>query len=110
MYREGGALLVTLSGQPRSRAAGATSPWGTDLCVLSRSTAQAGLVTPVPEHGGGSAAVPTGPLQPWKQRLRRCGGMVAMLCQLGWRGAEATAGPFALKLKQTRALSCSHLC
>lgn len=49
---------------------------------------------------------PPGPEAP-----ARSAGDGAALCQPGcWRRAEATAGPFALKLKQTRALSCSHLC
>lgn len=49
---------------------------------------------------------PPGPEAP-----ARSAGDGAALCQPGcWRQAEATAGPFALKLKQTRALSCSHLC
>lgn len=107
MYTEGGALLVTLSGQPRSRAAG--SP-----IVLGRRP-----VCRVPEHRpgaaghtrargwrrsltGGSAAVPRSPLQSWKHQLHPCWGLVAALCQPGcWHRAEAAAGPFALKPKQT---------
>ncbi|CAN8192337.1 unnamed protein product [Coccothraustes coccothraustes] len=80
MYRKGGALRVTLSGQPRSRAAGSHVTFGhRPEC-------------PLPEHSpgvaghtcqskgwrrsltGGSAAVPTGPVQAWKRQLDACGG------------------------------------
>lgn len=49
MHTEGGALLVTLSGQARCSAAGSRAA---EPAVGSRSTRQARLVTPVPEDGG----------------------------------------------------------
>lgn len=92
MYREGGVLLVTLSGRLRSGVAG------------SHVTLGHRPVRPVPEHSpgvaahtrargwrrsptGGSAAVPRGPLQPWKDQLHPCGWMVAPAWGRGHSGA-----------------------
>lgn len=106
MYTEGGAFLVTLSGQPRSRAAGSHVALGRGP-VCPGAQARRGWSYPCQRMEkslltGGSAAVPRSPLQSWKHQLHPCGGMVAVLCQPGcWHGAEATAGPSALKPKQT---------
>lgn len=91
MYWEGGAPLLTLSGQPCSRATTSHSTFA----VSGHRPA----VHPVPDHSsdvaggpcvrgwrrnraGGSSAVPRGPIQTWKNQLlaQDCSGDGGLAC------------------------------
>lgn len=71
MYWEGGALLLTLSGQPCSRMVRSSITFAVSECRPA--------VHPVPDHSsvvadgpsvrGGSSAVLRGPTQTWKRQL-----------------------------------------
>lgn len=86
-----------------------------DQSVPSRSTAQAWLVTPVPEDGGQAsqeAALPSLqiPFSPGSTSSIPAGdGGRAVPAGLLAEG-RGHSGAIPLKLKQTRALSYSHLC
>lgn len=123
MYWEGGALLLTLSEQPCSRAT--TSP--STFAVSGHRPA----VHPSPDHSsdvaggpcvrgwrrnpaGGSSAIPRGPIQTWKNQLlaQDCssdGGLACAKLSCWHMGQKVVEVLIALKLKWTCALTCSHL-
>ena len=119
MYWEGGALLLTLSGQPCSR----TTRSHITFAVSGRRPA----VHPIPDHSsdvaggpgvrgwrrnpaGGSSAVPRGPIQTWKHQLlgQDCSGDGGLPCAglSCWHEAEGHGGAVC---SETETDTCSDL-